>query len=266
MAIQIIIVIILTFVINLVTTLSYAVRLVGVRTNRVAISFALFNILVLIARTANGFQAPILAKTVENDIKNGIVANTEVFRYIILSCTLATIVGALLIPSFQKILSKAVVGFSAHKSMGKLLLQCFSRSGMLYIKANIAMPVSDNFSSMKFDSSFPWRIFIVNVVAVSVVTVGVLSAVYASYLNPEYRNTASNLSAFVNGFSTILMFVFVDPHLSVMADDVVLGKCSDHSFKTYIGYMILARFGGTLLAQILFLPVAELLARTATYI
>ena len=57
MTTQVIIVLLLTFLINLITTLSYSVRIVGIRTGRIAISFALFNILVLVSRTANGFQA-----------------------------------------------------------------------------------------------------------------------------------------------------------------------------------------------------------------
>src|SRR5215510_6410081 len=103
---QILIVLILTFIINLITTLSYSVRIVGIRTGRVAISFALFNILVLVSRTANGFQAPLLAKTVETDIKAGIFDNPGTFRLIIFSCSIATMIGALLIPTFQRILSK----------------------------------------------------------------------------------------------------------------------------------------------------------------
>jgi hypothetical protein len=102
MTTQIVIVLILTFVINLITTLSYSVRIVGIRTGRIAISFALFNILVLVSRTANGFQAPLLAKTVERDIKLGIFDNAATFRLIILSCTIATIIGAFFIPTFQK--------------------------------------------------------------------------------------------------------------------------------------------------------------------
>ena len=35
----------LTFVIHLIGTLAYAVRIAGVRTGRIAVSFALFNIL-----------------------------------------------------------------------------------------------------------------------------------------------------------------------------------------------------------------------------
>ena len=264
MTTQLFIVIVLTFVINLITTLSYSVRIVGVRTGRIAISFALFNILVLVSRTANGFQAPLLAKTVENDIKMGVFENLDGFRLIILSCSIATLIGGLLIPTFQRVLSKAVTNFSIHKSMGKLLLHGFSKAGVLYLKDNMTIPAKGNITSIKFDNEFPWRIFILNVIAVAILTIGVLSAVYASYLNPDYRTTASNLSAFINGFATILMFVLIDPHLSSMTDDVALGKCSEATFRKYIVYMTIARFLGTVLAQVLFLPGAKFLAWLAT--
>jgi len=260
MTTQIVIVLILTFVINLITTLSYSVRIVGIRTGRIAISFALFNILVLVSRTANGFQAPLLAKTVENDIKHGIFSNNITFRLIIFSCTLATIFGALLIPTFQRVLSKAVVNFSTHKSMSRLLFHGFSKAGILYFKDNITIPAKGHITQIELNKHFPWRIFLLNIFAVAIMTIGVLSAVYASYLNPEYRTTASNLSAFINGFATILMFAFIDPHLSAMTDDVTLGKCSEAVFRKYIVYMTIARLIGTIFAQILFMPSAELLA------
>ncbi|HNP47372.1 MAG TPA: lipid II flippase Amj family protein [Bacteroidia bacterium] len=266
MTTQIIIVLILTFVINLITTLSYSVRIVGIRTGRIAISFALFNILVLVSRTANGFQAPLLAKTVENDLKAGIFDNVWTFRLIILSCTVATIIGAFLIPTFQRVLSRAVTNFSVHKSMGKLLLHGFSKAGILYFRDNLTVPHKDNIAQIKFDKEFPWRIFILNVFAVAILTIGVLSAVYASYYNPEYRTTASNLSAFINGFATILMFAFIDPHLSAMTDDVALGKCPETTFRKYIVYMTIARLIGTIIAQLLLLPGAQLLAWTATHL
>ena len=266
MTTQIIIVLLLTFVINLITTLSYSVRIVGIRTGRIAISFALFNILVLVSRTANGFQAPLLAKTVETDIKHGIFDNLLTFRLIIFSCSIATIIGAFLIPTFQRVLSKAVINFSVHKSMGRLILHGFSKGGILYFKDNMTLPVRENVTQIKFDSEFPWRIFILNIFAVAILTIGVLSAVYASYLNPDYRSTASNLSAFINGFATILMFAFIDPNLSAMTDDVTLGKCSESTFRKYIVYMTFARLIGTIVAQIIFLPSSQLLAWTATHI
>jgi hypothetical protein len=266
MTTQIIIVLVLTFVINIITTLSYSVRIVGIRTGRIAISFALFNILVLVSRTANGFQAPLLAKTVERDIKLGVYENEFIFRLIIFSCTVATIFGAILIPTFQRILSKAVINFSTHKSIPRLILHGFSKAGILHFKESMTIPAKENISQIKTDRQFPWRIFILNVFAVAIMTIGVLSAVYASYLNPDYRSTASNLSAFINGFATILMFAFIDPHLSAMTDDVTLGKCSESTFRRYIVYMTIARLLGTIVAQIIFIPSAKLLAWVATII
>ena len=121
-----------------------------------------------------------------------------------------------------------------------------------------------NLTQLSSETTFPWKIFLLNVVAVAILTIGVLSAVYAAYINPAFRTTASNLSAFINGFATILMFIFIDPHLSGITDDVVLGKCSEASFRKYIIYMTIARLLGTLLAQLLFIPGAQFIAVLAT--
>jgi hypothetical protein len=262
MTTQIIIVILLTFLINLITTLSYAVRIVGIRTGRIAISFSLFNILVLISRTANGFQAPLLANTVEKHIKSGIYSNIADFRWIILSCTVATIVGGFLIPSFQRILSLAVMKFSETKSVPRVIFKTFSKEGLTQFKSNLAWPKNQNLK-IDFVNDFPWKVFWMNVFAVAIITIGVLSSIYAGYLNPDFRTTASSLSAIINGMATILMFVFIDPFLSAMTDDVVLGKCKEALFRKYIVYMIIARVLGTLIAQVMLLPCAQIIVYVA---
>ena len=55
----------LTFVIYLIGALAYAARIAGVRTRKIAVSFALFNVLVLVSRAANSFQGPFLSKRIE---------------------------------------------------------------------------------------------------------------------------------------------------------------------------------------------------------
>lgn len=257
---QIIFVLILTFLINLITTLSYSVRIVGIRTGRIAVSFALFNILVLISRTAYGFQAPLLASTIEKNINSGLGENLFEFRMIILSCSVATIVGGFLIPSFQRILSIAVDKFSIYKSVPNLLIHSFTKSGIVSVKDNVVIPSSKNISSINIHLDFPWKVFLMNIFAVAIITVGVLSSLYAGYLNPDFRTTASSLSAVINGVSTILMFIFIDPFLSIMTDDVVLGKTKESLFRKYIVYMVIARLLGTVLAQIIFVPSAKLIA------
>jgi hypothetical protein len=56
------------------------------------------------------------------------------------------------------------------------------------------------------------------------------------------------------------MFIFIDPYLSIMTDEVVLGKCKESLFRKYIVYMVIARIIGTLVAQLIFLPSARLIA------
>lgn len=263
---QIIFVIALTFLINLITTLSYSVRIVGIRTGRIAVSFALFNILVLISRTAYGFQAPLLANTIEENIKSGEGENLFEFRLIILFCSIATVVGGLLIPTFQRLLSIAVEKFSIFKSVPKVLLHSFSEGGINSVRENAVFPSPKNLTELRCREDFPWKVFIMNVVAVAIITVGVLSSLYAGYLNPEFRTTASSLSGVINGFSTILMFVFIDPFLSIMTDDVVLGKIKESVFRKHIIYMVIARLIGTILAQFLFVPSSKIIAWIATAI
>jgi hypothetical protein len=160
MSSQIIIVLVLVFLINLITTLSYSVRIVGVRTGRIAVSFALFNILVLISRTAYGFQAPLLAKTIENNINSGAGENLVEFRLIILSCTIATIVGGFLVPTFQRVLSIAVDKTSIYKSVPNLLLHSFTKNGIVSLKDNIVIPSTKNISNISLKYDFPWKVFL----------------------------------------------------------------------------------------------------------
>ena len=265
MTIQITIVLLLTFVIHLISTLSYSVRIVGTRTRKIAVSFALFNIMVLISRTSNSFQAPLLAKWVENNINLNINPGTYEIRLILLATSIATIIGAFLIPTFQRVLSKAVLNFSTHKSIPKLILHGFTKTGIRQLRNEISIPNKNNLT-VNSKSKFPLKIFIFNIIAVAILTVGVLSSLYAGFITPELRTTASSLSAIVNGFATILMFVIIDPHLSVLTDEVVEGKYSESEFRGTIKYMVLARLIGTVIAQFLLVPFAHFIAFVAEII
>ncbi len=102
-----------------------------------------------------------------------------------------------------------------------------------------------------------------NVIAMALWTLGVFASLYAGYLKPDLRVTCSNLSSVVNGVATILMFVFIDPQVSVMTDDVIEGRISDGRFRRAITSLLGGRLAGTILAQILLLPSAALIMRIA---
>lgn len=267
MGTQVIIVIMLTFIIYIVSTLAYSVRVVGVKTGRIAIAFAIFNIFALISRTANTFQGPLLAKTIETSIKRGNASSLlYLFRWVLLASTVATIIGALLLPTFIKVFSKAVESFSIHRSVPRLIIHGFSKSGIEQFKKSITAPRKDNLSQLKKFKRTPKRLIILNVVAMSISTVGVLASLYAGCLNPELRTTCTTLSPVINGFSTILMFIFIDPFISMMTDDVIRGECSEEDFNRCIIFIIMGLIIGTILAQVMIVPAAKLIGFIAKYI
>jgi len=264
MSVQIILVLAFTLIINLISTLSYSVRIVGIRTRKIAISFALFNLMVLISRTSNSFQAPLLAKWIEENINQGIHPGTYVFQLILFTTTFATLIGSFMIPTFQRLFSKAVLRFSLEKSVPKLILHAFSKNGIRQILADVKLPNRGNYiiSTHKVPS-FPFKIFIFNILASAILAVGVLSSLYAGFIDPDLRTTSSQMSAVVNGLATILMFMFIDPHLSALTDDVIEGKYGEANFRKVVRLMVLSRFIGTLLAQLLLVPFSKFIAIVA---
>ena len=260
---QVKLVFLLTFVIHLISTLSYAVRIAGIRTGRIAVSFALFNILVLVSRTSNTFQGPLLAKHVENNILQGVFSGTEAdFRWLLVASTLASIVGLLLIPTFQRLFAEAIQSLGTYRSMPRLMLRAFTRSGLNQLRNAASIPAKNNISRLMFHQA-PYKILIYNTLATAFLTVGVFASLYAGYIRPDLRLTANNLSPVINAVSTILLFIFIDPYLSLLTDDVTAGRATEAVFRRCIVLFALTRILGTIMAQFLLIPGARLIAGVA---
>src|SRR6478735_6962352 len=124
-------ILLLTGFINLIGALAYAARIAGVRTRRIAMSFALFNVLVLVSRTANGFLGPFLAKRIESRlITGGGHALADDFRMVLASASIAVFVGILLVPTGQRLFARAIAHFQKHRSTGKLILRAATPTGL----------------------------------------------------------------------------------------------------------------------------------------
>ena len=264
---QLLAICLLTAGINLIGTLAYAARIAGVRTRRIAMSFALFNILVLVSRLSNSFLAPFLAKRIELRIADGGgEALLDDFRMVLLSASIAVFVGILLVPTGQRLFARAIGYFQEHRSTTRMLLASATPSGLRTIRDSLAMPRAAQLRELAKPRGVGWGVLLANCLAQALLTVGVLASLYAGYLNPEFRVTASQLSAVINGLATILLFALIDPQLSVMTDDVVEGRVSEPLFRRTIVWISFSRLAGTLLAQALFLPSALAIAWVANYV
>lgn len=254
----------LTFGIQLIGALAYSARIAGVRTGRIAMSFALFNVLVLLSRLSNGFLGPFLASRIEGALATGTGSHLlGDFRLVLLSATLATIVGTALVPTVQRWFCSAIGEFQEHRSIARMLLHALAGGGIGYLKETATPPKLAHIKDLAKPRGVSLTVILFNVVAQALLTVGVVASLYAGYLYPEYRVTASQLSAIVNGMATLMLFILIDPQLSVMTDDVVAGQVSEPVFRRTIVWLSLSRVAGTLLAQFLFLPAALLVVASA---
>jgi Alternate to MurJ len=264
---QLLIICLLTAGINLIGTLAYAARIAGVRTRRIAMSFALFNILVLVSRTSNSFLGPFLAKRIEVRLAHGGGdALLGDFRMVLMSATAAVAVGIVLVPTSQRLFARAIGWFQHHRSTGRMVMRAASPVGLRTIRQSFTIPGPRHFHELKLKRGVGWGVLLANCFAQALITVGVLASLYAGYLNPAFRVTASQLSAVVNGFATILLFALIDPQLSVMTDDVVEGRISEPLFRRTIVWISFSRLVGTVLAQAFFVPSAQAIAWIANYV
>lgn len=264
---QLLVICLLTAGINLIGTLAYAARIAGVRTRRIAMSFALFNVLVLVSRTSNAFLGPFLAKRIETRLsEGGGEALLGDFRMVLLSATIAVALGIVLVPTGQRLFARAIGYFQTHRSTTKMLLRSATPTGLRTIRDSVAPPRMGQLKELAKPRGVGWGVLLANCLAQALITVGVVASLYAGYLNPEFRVTASQLSAVINGFATILLFAFIDPQLSVMTDDVAEGRVSEPLFRRTIVWISFSRLVGTMLAQALFVPSAMAIAWIANYV
>lgn len=252
---------ILTGVINLIGALAYGARIAGVRTRRIAMSFALFNILVLVSRLSNGFLAPLLAKRVENGIAAGHGADlARDFHWLMASASASILIGVLLVPTAQRVFSAAIGSMKTRPSVARILLRGISPAGLRLLREAAVVPSAEHLQTVARPRRSLWPMLAANALAQSLLIVGVFASLYAGYLDPTYRVTASQLSAVINGVATILLFAFIDPQLSVLTDDVIDGTLAEAEFRRVIVWISVSRLVGSLVAQALFLPSAMLVA------
>ncbi|MDD3654287.1 MAG: lipid II flippase Amj family protein [Desulfotomaculaceae bacterium] len=277
---RLLIVAVLTAVIHLISTLAYSVRLSGVRTRRLATAISLFNVIFLLASTANTIQAPLLASIIEQVINEvqaqagvglpdnqlfGLPAYQERLllleqdiRIVLAAASVGTLAGIAVIPTYVRVFIYAILSFeecgSVPRLIGKLIL---SPRRMFKLSRQVYLPGRNSLGFVREQrTAIPKKFLFFNVIVTGIYTTGVLSAIYAGALFPEFRSTATLLSSVVNGIATILSATVVDPTAAAITDGALRGERSEQDVKRMVLYLSLTRFLGTVLAQFIFLPSA----------
>jgi hypothetical protein len=257
------IILVLTGVVHCLDTAAYASRIAGVRTGRLALTGALFNLVALASRVAYTLQAPLLGFAVDRMVQRGHMGGLlRDFHVVIGAATVGTLLGAMLIPTFTAVFSQGALAYESHGSFPALLLHTLSLRGFTRISQHLRVPLPE---SVRKASRFqlPRSFLLLNVIVTAVYTVGISATMYASALAPELARTATTLSGVINGIGTLLLVILIDPLSALITDQALRGNRPGAEVSHIVIWQVAGRFIGTIVAQFLLLPAALLVVRLA---
>lgn len=250
--------IIFTTIIHFVDTLSYSVRLNSIKSGNFALSMSLFNIIVLVSRTANVLQAPLIGGVMDESLKAFYDPIWDI-RKVIFATTVGTILGILFIPTFLKLFEKAVSKLEVTGSIPSLVVQSLSIANVKRIAKNTVKPSKSMVSGLGF-KNIPKRLLLLNVLITGVYTIGSLAALYSTKYMPGESLKLSSSSGMINGIASILLTMLIDPKAAAITDESYRGKRGYGDVKALVIMLIGTKLLGTLLGQVLIIPAAKFIA------
>ena len=255
--VNLLVIVLISTIVTMKASTTVAARIAAVMTKRVATALAIYNFFFLITRIAQQVYAPIIGTL--GDVaarQHTMAAFLGQIRWVIMGCTIGAILGWIFMTTFVEIYRKAIAGMEKYGSLYRLIMvtlfspsswlkviQCFRLPGMLGVHLKDVREIPRNF-------------LIGNVIVISIHTVGVLAATYASALFPEYGRATTLLSSVVNGVATIVLSIVVDPIAALITDKAVAGERPFRHVKIMAVFLAAGTVLGTMISQLILVPSA----------
>ncbi|USG65444.1 lipid II flippase Amj family protein [Brevibacillus ruminantium] len=260
---MVLIICLFTFVIHTAETLSYALRYAGVQTGRLAVALSLTGMIVLVSRTSNMIQGPFTGGLIDRAAAQHFDVLPSL-HLIIGAASLGTLAAILLFPTLVQLSKRLIAHLELTGSVPQMLKSTVSIHRLRQVKHHIRPPRLPNLARFRI-KGIPYRLLFLNCIVTGIYTIGVLSSQYASLLEPAFKATVMSASGLINGVATILLTIFIDPQVGLLTDKAMQNQSEMGQVRDiYIGLMI-SRFFGTLLAQLLLSPAAHWVAWVAPF-
>jgi len=253
-------------VMSIVDTLSYSMRTAGVLTKRLAISLALFNILVIFSRLSNMFSAPVLGN-LPDKVEQGVYLESDVLaglRFALLFVIGGVAIGALITPGIIRVFSRAIEIMERQGSLPPTIGYLLRR--VHHLPRYFILPRLRHVLSNLDFRGLPLGFLVFNIFVTCFYSIGVLSTVLAASWNHDVSGTAILLSGIVNGIATLLLFLIVDPPAAVVIDGCISGSRPVSQAKAMNLYLVLTRLAGCLLALALLPPMGRYVLSAAEWV
>lgn len=263
MDIRLLIIIIFTIIIHATETLTYSIRLGGIKLSRILVAMSLTGIILLVSRTANMVQGPLVGGIVDAAKATGDINMVLTpFRYILLSASIGTLLALFLYPTFTKLSIFMIKRFEVDGSILNIM-KVTNIQKLRYTKEYITIPRLDMIHRLRI-GGIPKRIMLINMVVTGIYTACVLSTLYATLLVPQFATTSNQLTGLINGIATILLTVLLDPQIAILTERSLQQKNGVETMTKTFGWLMISRFLGTLLAQVFLIPFAHIIAWTSS--
>ena len=244
----------LTFVIHTTETLSYAIRFAGVQTGRIAVALSLVGITLLLSRTSNLIQGPFTGGLMDQAAMLHTDPSWQL-HLIIVASSVGTLAAIVLFPTFVQISKRVISHLELAGSIPQMLRTAVTVDSIRRVRHHLRIPSWQGISRFRI-KGIPKRLLLLNCLGTAIYTSSVLSVLYATLLTPDYKATVLMSSGMINGVATIFMTILVDPQVALLTEKAMQGKATQESIRDMYLWLMISRFFGTVLAQLLLVPAA----------
>ncbi len=176
----------LTIIIHTTDSLSYALRLGGLRARRIGLALTVAGMLLLVSRTSNMAQGPLLGGMVDQAKAAARMGGADIrlelhMHGVLLAATVGTVLAILLYPTVVRMSARWIVHLEHTGSIPALVRHFILRNRWKHAGYYIKRPTWSMLTSL-LSGVIPKRLIVLNMTVTAIYTTGVVSALYASFL------------------------------------------------------------------------------------
>jgi len=248
-----------TFIIFIIDTFAYSVRLNYIKSGQFALSMTFFNLFYLISLIAHTLQAPLIGGLMDSSISQSIDPLPSI-RKVILVATAGTLFGILLTPTFLKNFYRAVNKLERTGSVPSVVIDALRISSIRRFIKSVTFPSKEMVNHLPYHK-IPTSLIALNTLVTGIYTIGIMSAYYATLLvDAQHRLAASASAGIINTAANIIFMLFIDPKSSIITDQALRGNRPYEDVKALVVILMSAKLIGTIMGQFLLIPVAHFIA------
>lgn len=249
----------LTFIIHIIDTFAYSVRLNYIKSGQFALSLTVFNLFYLISLIAHTMQAPLIGGLMDSSICQSLDP-LPIIRKVIFVATAGTFIGIILTPTFLNAFNRVVNRLEQTGSVPAVVINALKFRSIRILFKSIILPTKEMVNHLPYHK-IPINLIVLNALVTGIYTIGVMSAYYATLLvAPQHRLAASASAGIINTTANIIFMLFIDPKSSIITDQTLRGNRPYKEVKALVVMLMSAKLIGTLIGQLLLIPVAQAIA------